>query len=178
MRGLALIGSSTALRFRQDTPHPEQRGRLPAMLAAISDPAGNLIAVHRTFLCRDGLAKADVEPQKATLGHYWGGAVRLDQAGFEIVVGEGIETSGAAGLLMGLPAWSAVSAGNLARGLMLPAIVRRVVIAVDRDPSGEQAARAAGSRWAAEGRRVRYWMPNTVGRDACDVLAARNTADV
>jgi hypothetical protein len=60
---------------------------------------------------------------------------------------------------------------------VLPAIVRSVVIAVDRDPSGERAAREAGSRWTAEGRRVRFLMPNAAGQDACDVLAARVAAN-
>jgi phage/plasmid primase-like uncharacterized protein len=172
-RGLAPLASSAALRFRTDTPHPEQRGRLPAMLAAITDAAGALIGVHRTYLRRDGTGKAHVEPTKASLGTVWGGAIRLDPVASELVIGEGIETAGAAGLLTGLPAWSAISAGNLARGLVLPAIVRSVVIAVDRDPSGESAARAAGTRWANEGRRVRYLSPDAAGLDACDLLAAK-----
>lgn len=43
-----------------------------------------------------------------------GGAVRLaPPLAAEVVIGEGLETAGAAGLLIGVPAWSAVSAGNL-----------------------------------------------------------------
>jgi phage/plasmid primase-like uncharacterized protein len=176
-RRLAPLASSAALRFRADTPHPELRGRLPAMLAAITDAAGRLIGVHRTYLRHDGAGKADVEPAEASFGTVWGGAVQLHLAAAELAIGEGIETAGAAGLLTGLPAWSAISAGNLARGLVLPATVRSVVIAVDRDPSGERAARAAGSRWTAEGRRVRYLWPNADGADANDVLLAGGTED-
>ena len=50
-----------------------------------------------------------------------------------LVIGEGIESSASAGRLMGLPAWAAVSAGNLAKGLVLPSEARRVVIAADPD---------------------------------------------
>jgi phage/plasmid primase-like uncharacterized protein len=171
-RGLAPLASSAALRFRADTPHPEQPGRLPAMLAAITDLDGAVVGVHRTYLRHDGAGKADVEPAKASLGTVWGGAVRLHPLADKLVIGEGIETAGAAGLLIGMPAWAAVNAANMANGLILPAIVRSVVIAVDRDPAGERAARAAGARWAAEGRRVRYLSPNAAGQDACDVLVA------
>ena len=85
--------------------------------------AAALIGVHRTDPLRDGSGKADVEPVKATLGPVWGGAVRLDQLAGELVIGEGIETAASAGRLLHLPAWSAVSAGNLAAGLILPASV-------------------------------------------------------
>jgi len=36
------------------------------------------LAIHRTFLARNGAGKAPVEPQKMMLGPCRGGAVRLD----------------------------------------------------------------------------------------------------
>ena len=138
-------------------------------------PPGLPIACHRTYLTREG-RKASVEPPKASLGPVWAGAIRLDPAAPEIVVGEGIESSASAGLLLGLPAWAALSAGNLARALILPPEVRGVVIAADRDPVGMQAAQAAATRWRAEGRRVRIARPDNAGQDFNDVLAARMVA--
>jgi hypothetical protein len=99
------------LRFHPDCPHPEG-GRLPALIAAVTDADGGFLAIHRTFLTHDG-RKADVDPPRATLGPYWGGAVRLDPLAPELVVGEGVESSASAGRLLGLPAWAALSAGNL-----------------------------------------------------------------
>ena len=46
--------------------------------------------------------------------------------GKPLVVGEGIETAASAGVLMGFPAWAAISAGNMAKGLLLPPEARQV----------------------------------------------------
>jgi hypothetical protein len=86
-----------------------------------------------------------------------------------LVVGEGIESSASAGRLMGLPAWAAVSAGNLAKALLLPPEARSVVIATDPDRHGRKAAQAAWQRWRAEGRNVRIAIPDD-DRDFNDVL--------
>jgi putative DNA primase/helicase len=168
------LAASVAIRFRGDTPHPEY-ARLPAMIALVSDVAGVPIAIHRTYLSRDG-GKARVEPAKASLGPVWGGAIRLDSLtpGVPLVIGEGIETSASAGRLMGLPAWAAVSAGNLANGVVLPADARRVVIAADPDDAGRNAARDAWLRWKTEGRDVQIALPDREGCDFNDLLLARD----
>jgi putative DNA primase/helicase len=165
-RGLPGLAGSDALRFRRDTPHPEQRGRLPAMLALVVDVSGAPIAVHRTYLRSDGAGKAEVTPAKASIGPVSRGAIRLDPVAAELVIGEGIESSASAGRRLGLPAWAAISAGNLARALVLPPEVRRVVIAADHDlPNangqrpGQDAAWRATRRWRAEGRLVHVATP-------------------
>ena len=168
-RALPGLAASTALQFRGDASHPEG-GWLPAMVAEVVDAAGTFLAVHRTFLRRDGSGKADVEPRRASLGSPWGGAVRLDPIAEELAIGEGIETSASAGRLLGLPAWAATSAGNLAKGLVLPCEVRRVVIAADADPPGERAAKSAALRWQREGRIVEIARPDKAGCDFNDVL--------
>ncbi len=173
-RRLPGLASSKALRFRADTAHLEG-GRLPAMVASVTDSAGIPIAVHRTYFRGDGTAKADAEPAKASLGPVWGGAIRLDPLASELVIGEGIESSASAGRLLGLPAWSAISSGNLGRGLVLPSEVRTVVIAADPDDAGQDAARAAWHRWTAERRRVRVATPDGSG-DFNDLLRAREVA--
>ncbi|MDA8250526.1 MAG: toprim domain-containing protein, partial [Rhodospirillales bacterium] len=171
-RALPGLAASAALRFRGDCSHPEG-GRLPALVALVADATGQPLAVHRTYLRADGSGKASVEPQKATLGPVWGGAIRLDPVAPEMVIGEGIETSASAGRLLGLPAWAAISAGNLGSGLVLPADVRSVIVAADADEPGERAAREAALRWSAEGRTVRIARPDHAGQDFNDVLRAR-----
>ena len=162
-RGLPGLAASPALRFRRDTPHPEG-GKLPALIALICDVSGAPVAVHRTYITCDG-CKAGVEPAKASLGPTWGGAIRLQQIEPDkpLMIGEGIETAASAGRLMDLPAWAAISAGNLAAGLLLPPEARRVVIAADPDAAGRNAARDAWARWTAEGREVRIALPDGVG---------------
>lgn len=158
-RGLPHLAASSALRCRPDCPHPS-RARLPAMTALVQGVDGGPMGIHRTFLRHNGSAKADIEPPRAALGPVRGGAVRLDPVASEICIGEGIETAASAGLLLGLPAWSAVSAGNLERTLALPPQVRSVTIAADPDAPGRRAAAAAWHRWTSEGRSVRISTPH------------------
>ncbi len=168
-RRLESAVGNPALRFRADTLHPDKL-RYPAMLCRIDDVQGNPIAVQRIYLADDG-RKAALDPAKAFKGPVWGGAIRFGM-GAEIVVAEGPETAVAAGILLNLPAWSAVSAGNLAKGLILPPDVRSVVIAADHDKPGLDASEAAARRWKSE-HNVRIVKPNLRGDDFNDVLMRR-----
>jgi putative DNA primase/helicase len=115
------------------------------VIGLIVDVAGASTAVQRTFITRDG-QKATVERVRASLGRVWDGAIRLADMvdGKPIVIGEGIESSASAGQLMNLPAWAAISAGNLAKGLVLPPEAHHIVIAADDDEPGRDAARDRG----------------------------------
>jgi len=175
-RGLARLASSPTLRFRGDTPHPEG-GRYRALIALVSTAHSAPLAVHRTYLSRDG-RKANVTPVKASLGPVWGGAIRLHDLDPDrpLVIGEGIETAASAGMLTGLPAWAAISAGNLAKGLVLPPEAKRIVIATDPDDAGRAAAGQAWKRWTDEGREVRFATPDR-GGDFNDLLMAMGQAN-
>ena len=66
-RGLR-ISAPAALRFHRGLRHPT-RARWPAMVALVTQgDTGLPLAVHRTFLDRDGSGKAPVDPQKMMLG--------------------------------------------------------------------------------------------------------------
>jgi hypothetical protein len=141
------------------------------MVARIDSIDGELIGVHRTWLFRDerGIWR---RYRRAMLGRAAGGAVRLAEPEKTLLVGEGIETCLAGMQATAIPAWSALSTSGLI-ALALPASVRNVVILADHDANGagERAARAAGARWLAEGRRVRIVLPPDPGTDFNDVLA-------
>lgn len=172
-RHLASAIANPALRFRADCPHPTG-AKLPALLCRIDDVEGTFRAVQRIFLDATG-AKAPLVPGKAALGPIWGCAIRLG-AGGEIVVAEGPETAIAAGTILGLPAWSAINAGNLETALTLPREIHSVAIAADHDAPGIRAAEAAARRWRAEGRNARIVKPLAAGQDFADVLAGRMEA--
>jgi hypothetical protein len=181
-RGIGHLIGCIDLRFRADCPHPsgtlERPARLPALLAAVRDVTGKFVGVHRTYLRRDGSGKADIEPAKASLGPVRGGAVRLTPlenvlAAGALVVAEGIETAASAGLLLDLPAWAAVFAGNMKSGLTLPTGVRKVIIAADRDAAGIDAAEWAKARLSREGREVGLAVPHEGVGDFNDLLIAR-----
>lgn len=173
VRGLGHLTGSRALRWCPAISHPAG-GRHPALLAMVQDVEGQPVGIHRTYVTPDGARARHLSPGKASLGPIGGGAVRLHAAGPELVVGEGIESSASAGLMLDLPAWAALSTSGL-HTLMLPDDVRNVVIAADPDPPGEAAAQAAAARWTAEGRTVRIARPAGAG-DFNDVLVAMTTA--
>jgi hypothetical protein len=61
----------------------------PAMVALVTRGIDDTpLAIHRTFLARDGRGKAPVNPQKMMLGPCRGGAVRLAPAGSLLMVGD------------------------------------------------------------------------------------------
>lgn len=168
-RGIHLPPSH-ALRFHPGLKHPS--GDIwPAMVALVTSGAdGAPVAIHRTFLARDGAGKAPVDPQKMMLGPCRGGAVRLAAPVSLLMVGEGIETCLAAMLASGRPAWAALSTSGLC-GLDLPGGVRDVVVLADGDEAGEAAARDCAVRWKRQGRRVRVARPPQ-GMDFNDLLLA------
>lgn len=174
-RGLALP-DGVALRFLPDAKHPSG-ARCMCMIALAVDDAARGQAVHRTYLAPGGTGKAKLDPPRATLGPIGGAVLRLCQPHPDkaLVIGEGIETSLSAGLLTGLPAWAAFSAGNMAR-LLLPDDVREVWIASDHDAPGQRAAWQAADAFMAQGRAVRMLTPDAAGQDFNDIIMQRHAA--
>jgi putative DNA primase/helicase len=169
-RGLDLP-ASPSLRFHADVKHPSG-GVWPAMVALVtSGTDGTPIAIHRTFLARDGAGKAPVDPPKMMFGPCRGGAVRLADPSDVLMVGEGIETCLAAMLATGYPAWAALSTSGL-RGLDLPKDVRDLIVLADGDEAGDAAAEDCALRWKCQGRRVRIARPPR-GMDFNEMLTGR-----
>jgi putative DNA primase/helicase len=173
-RGLHLPPPPT-LRFISVLKHPSG-GSWPAMIALVTRGSdGSSIAIHRTYLARDGAGKAPVEPQKMMLGPCRGGVVRLAEPGDVLMIGEGIETSLAVMQQTGQPAWAALSTSGL-RTLDLPQGVSDVIVLADGDDPGEAAAKDCAIRWKREGRRVRIARPQK-GMDFNDMLRRLSIAE-
>jgi hypothetical protein len=169
-RGIHLPAPN-ALRFHAGLKHPSG-GCWPAMVALVTNGRdGTPIAIHRTYLARDGGGKAPVDPQKMMFGPCRGGAVRLAEPGDVLMVGEGIETCLTAMQATGHPAWAALSTSGL-RSLGLPKDAHDVIVLADGDEAGEAAARHCALRWRREGRRVRIARPPQ-GLDFNDMLLGR-----
>ena len=159
-----------SLRFHPGLKHPTGES-WPTMVALIirgrdDEPIG----VHRTILARDGRGKAPVTPQKMMLGRCRGGAVRLADAGDQLMVSEGIENALAVMQVTSKPAWAALSTSGL-MNLDLPVATTDITILADGDDAGEKAAATASQRWKAQGRHVRVARPPP-GLDFNDMLAS------
>lgn len=171
---LPLDDMPTVLRYHPHLAYRHDDGRYtyhPAMVAQVDDASGHAVTLHRTYLTPDG-RKADVPTPKKLMpavisGATRGGAIRLYPAGETLAISEGIETALAVRLATGVPVWSTICAGGMAR-LVVPDEVRLVVICADHDAAGLDAARALARRLLAERQRVKILTPDTPGADWAD----------
>ncbi len=187
--GIAELGRQPrSLRFAPALPNRESGRAWPALVAAVTDAAGQHIATHRTWLQRDAggvWRKAQLDNPKMSLGSVAGGCIRIWRGasckplreapeGETVAIAEGIETALSVAIACPeLRVLSAVSLGNMGR-LVLPPAVRTVILCADNDGPNEGAARAlqrAVDHYAAEGRIVKIAIP-PCGKDFNDVLQA------
>jgi phage/plasmid primase-like uncharacterized protein len=147
----------------------------PGMVGIIRDHAGEVVALHRTFLTQDGKKAPVTAPKKITpaCGPCAGSAIRL-MAPVDGVFGvaEGIETALAAHRLHRMPVWSLVSASWMGK-FIPPAGVERVIIFADADKVGKSAAVALARRLHdRHGLSVKILAPKR-GKDYADILAQK-----
>ncbi|MCA0424203.1 MAG: toprim domain-containing protein [Proteobacteria bacterium] len=162
-RGITQALPSAALRFHPKCWHRDE-GQIkpvprPALIAVVTDGAGALQGVHRTWLAYDGQDKAAVDTPRRAMGHLLGNAVRIALADQTLVLGEGIETMlSVREAAPSLPVWAALSSGHLG-AVQLPAGLQRLYIAIDRDPAGQRAAERLTARATEVGIAVRVLEP-------------------
>jgi DNA primase len=163
-----------SLRFHPELP-PDQRSpeTFPALVAAVTDLRGDVVAIQRTFLAKDGSSKAPIVNPKRSLGPLSLGSVRLDSpppVGSTISIAEGIETGLSAIEIFKIPVW--VALGSRLAGIDLPKAISNVVIFADRGKVGEVAAAKAAREFRSQRRRVSIRFPQ-IGKDFNDELRAR-----
>ncbi len=182
-RGL-VVPEGADLLAHADLTHWETKSGFPALIGVVRNCAGEIIALHRTYLqCDpaepDKVAKAPVSKPRMVLGKYGGGAVRLapiDDNGV-LALCEGIETGLAVmQACRGLVVWAALSTSGLEQ-VRLPAQARRIIILADHDASGAglRAAETTARRLRAEGREVAIALPPRPGDDFNDLLLRDGT---
>ena len=162
-RGIGHGGVMSALRFHPKCWHRDEGQTKPvprpALIAAVTDGAGALQGVHRTWLAPDGQDKAAVDTPRRAMGHLLGNAVRIAPADQTLVLGEGIETMlSVREAAPSLPVWAALSSGHLG-AVLLPVGLQRLYIAIDRDPAGQRAAERLTARATEAGIAVRVLEP-------------------
>jgi len=170
-RGLKLDDNlaGRVLRFHHRCPW---RGEfLPALIAAFRSLDDNAVtAIHRIRLDRpERWPKAE----RRMFGVVYRAAVKLDgDVGYELAIGEGVETCMAARQLVEIragPVWALGSAGGIERFPVLPNI-RTLRILCENDRVNEAAVEQCGRRWHAAGRCVRVIRPTSDCKDLNDVL--------
>lgn len=157
-RGLTTLRDCTSLRFhprcfyrpdRDDDPHV--RTAWPALIAAVTDLAGTITGLHRTWLDPAGSDKASLVTPRRAMGDLLGHGVRFGRAADTMAAGEGIETMlSLRQVAPNLPTVAALSAAHLA-ALILPPTLKRLYIVEDADPAGRNGADQLASRAEAAG---------------------------
>jgi hypothetical protein len=147
-RGIQSLHGTGALRFhprcfyRTDDHGPPETW--PALIAAVTDLAGTITGVHRTWLDPAGfsearLGKAPIDTPRRAMGELLGHAVRFGHSGDVLAAGEGIETIlSLRCVLPAMPMAAALSAAHLA-AFRFPDPLRRLYLIRDADPAGDAA---------------------------------------
>ena len=91
----------------------------PALLGVVTDAAGTLTGLQRTYLARDGSGKAPLADPRRAMGLLLGNAVRFGKPSGVMAAGEGIET--VLSLLSLFPALP-MAAGSVRRASLRPAL--------------------------------------------------------
>lgn len=128
--------------------------KVPALLACITDNAGQTTGVARTWLDPERGAVADIEAPKRVMGDLYGNAVRFGRAGTVLACGEGIETMLSVGTaLPKLPIAACLTATHL--GLFdVPEGVEQVWVFRDNDEAGRKGTLHLRERLKETGRAI------------------------
>lgn len=154
-RGIDNLSDLSSLRFhprcyyRPSAIAPTETW--PALIAAVTDPAGEITGLQRTWLARDGSGKAPLATPRRVMGDLLGHGVRFGIAADVLAAGEGIETVlSARCALPRMPMLAAGSAAHLA-AILFPPGLQRLYILRDRDPAGSAACDRLSERAASLG---------------------------
>jgi len=154
-RYLQDVATLPALRYHPRCYcRPEDSARtlvFPALIAAVTDLAGSVTAVHRTWLDPAGGGKAPLEDPRRAMGNLLGHAVRFGVADDVLAAGEGIETVlSMREALPGMPLAAALSANHL-MAILFPPGLRVLYILRDLDPAGDAVVKNLSARAQAAG---------------------------
>ena len=148
--------NSKALRYADKCDHRPYGSKYPpfrfspALLAEVTDNSETRVGLHITYLDpKTGYRRLD-DPTRKIIGSMRGGAIRLHIAQDTLLVAEGIETALSAGRRFRAPAWSLLSAVNMAKWEP-PTGVRKLLIAGDSNQAGQDAAFELARRAASAG---------------------------
>ncbi len=144
---------------------------LPALVAIVTDPAGALVGLQRTYLTEDGCKAAtkptatDRKPRvKYSLGNVVGGAIQLGPPAASMLVTEGLEDGLTLAQALGRSVWVAAGTSMMPQ-MVFAEVTRAVVIGADGDAAGAAAADKAAAAFTALGLATRIMRPTPPFKD-------------
>lgn len=160
-------GLERTVRFHPSLDFVHENGKkekAPAIVAAITDPSGKGITLHRIYLTQKGEKAFGSETKKMfaipTVRKLIGGCIQTSQASEDVDICEGLETALAVETATGLPVWPTVNAYLLENFEPRPG-TKRVFVWADKDRStaGQEAARKLRQRLMEKGIAVHILLP-------------------
>jgi len=137
-------------RPSQDDP-PGTANAFPALIAAVTDVAGTITGIHRTWLDPARREKADIATPRRAMGDLLGHGVRFGNAGPVMAIGEGLETMLSWRMMLpAMPTVATLSAAHLA-ALEWPTDIQRLYVVRDDDAAGDAAWTQLDDRAGARG---------------------------
>jgi phage/plasmid primase-like uncharacterized protein len=183
-RGIKLEVWPQALRYHSSLDYwldGQSIGRFPAMVGVVTEVAGQMVSLHRTYLTVGG-QKANVEIVKkltASSAPLAGCSIKLVapnklDGALTIAVAEGIETALACFAASTTPTVSAISASGMER-YQWPEGLQSLIVFADNDVNqvGQHAGAALARRAKLEGLKVRVLTPPDAGTDWADIWASQ-----
>ncbi|MBP2449584.1 DUF7146 domain-containing protein [Rhizobium leguminosarum] len=158
-RGILRASTHAALRFHPSCYYRDlltgRTSSYPALIAAVTDSAGAITGVHRSWLDPACVGKAKVDNPRRALGGLLGNGVRFsfpaDAAVPVMAAGEGVETMLSLSHVMpGMPMVAALTANHLA-AFRFPPGCRRIYIAADADAAGRHGIEGLSRRAQEDG---------------------------
>jgi putative DNA primase/helicase len=140
---------------------------LPGMVCLFRDIKTNEpCGIHRTFL--DLVTAEKIE--RKMLGTAWGAAIKFEEAGVSLTIGEGVETVLSARTVGFAPAWALGSSGAVGA---FPVVrgVSEINLLEENDPTSRRDVDKCASRYSNAGRPVNVITPD-IGKDMNDILRA------
>lgn len=130
---------------------PGGRPAWPAIVGAVTDLAGAVTGVHRTWLDPETEDKAPVAYPRRAMGHLLGHGVRFGTSAAVMAAGEGLETMLSLRQVMpAMPLIAGLSGAHLA-AIAFPGGLKRLYVARDDDPAGDAALASLRERAAERG---------------------------
>jgi DNA primase len=146
-------------------------GLLPTLVAIVTNPAGELVGLQRTYLTEDGRKAAtkvtdtDRKPKvKYSLGNVVGGAIQIGPPSASMLVTEGLEDGLTLAQALGRSVWVAAGTSMMPQ-MTFAAVTRSIVIGADGDEAGEAAAGKAAAAFANIGLATRIMRPTRGYKD-------------
>jgi len=142
-------------------------GLLPTLVGIVTDAAGELVGLQRTYLTEDGRKAAtkvtdtDRKPKvKYSLGNVVGGSIQIGPPAASMLVTEGLEDGLTLAQALGRSVWVAAGTSMMPQ-MMFATVTRAVVIGAD----GDVAAMKAAEAFAKSGLATRIMRPTPPFKD-------------